>query len=335
MKIDLNNTKISWHKIVSAYNKPSLSKSWWQVINSVIPYIILWTLMAYSVSISPILTILIGIIATGFMARIFIIFHDCAHGSYFKSSRMNKVMGFILSPITYTPFNKWRYEHLTHHATVGNLDDRGIGDIYTMTVNEYLNLSFLGKLKYKIYRHPVFLFGIAPFLLFVVKNRFGGSKMKIQDRLNVILTNIFIIGCNALLIWTVGWQTFLWVQIPIIYIGSSAGVWLFYVQHQYEDVIWTRKEAWDHTKLSLHGSSFFKLPRLLQWFTGNIGFHHIHHLSPKIPNYNLQRCHEENEAFQQVEPITFWASFKTWNLKLWDEKTQRLVGFRAVKAYQV
>ena len=163
------------------------------------------------------------------------------------------------------------------------------------------------------------------------ENRFGGGTMKTKDRLKVVQSNLAIVGMAAILIYFVGWQNYLIAQLTILYISSSAGIWLFYVQHQYEDVIWTRKEDWDHTKLSLYGSSFFKLPRLFQWFSGNIGFHHIHHLSPKIPNYNLESCHYENDVFQEIKPLTFLSSFKTWKLRLWDEEKQRLVGFSALK----
>lgn len=331
MENQLRKAGVAWHKIIANYNKPSLSKSWWQIINSVVPYIIIWIVMVYSVSISPLITIALGVINAGFMVRIFIIFHDCAHSSFFKTARMNKIVGSALSVLTFTPFHKWRYEHLTHHSTVGNLDDRGIGDIYTMTVEEYQQLSKLGKLKYKIYRHPLFLFGIAAFLLFAVRNRFSRTDMPWKDRLKVLWTNLGIVACIVGVISLVGWSTFLWVQLPILYIASTVGVWLFYVQHQYEDVIWAREEDWDHTKMSLYGSSFFKLPKVIQWFSGNIGFHHIHHLSPKIPNYNLEKCHNENEEFQVVKPVTLWKSFKTWNLKLWDEEAQKLIRFRDLK----
>jgi omega-6 fatty acid desaturase (delta-12 desaturase) len=243
---------------------------------------------------------------------------------------MNKIVGSLLSVITFTPFYKWRYEHLTHHSTVGNLDERGVGDIDTLTVAEYKKLTPFKKFTYRIYRHPIFLFFIASFILFAIKNRFGGGTMKTKDRLKVVQSNLAIVGMAAILIYFVGWQNYLIAQLTILYISISAGIWLFYVQHQYEDVLWARKEEWSHAKISLHGSSFFKLPKFFQWFSGNIGFHHIHHLSPKIPNYNLESCHYENDVFQEIKPLTFLSSFKTWKLRLWDEDKQRLVGFSSL-----
>ncbi len=323
----------SWHKIVANYNKPSLSKSWLQILNSVVPYFVIWLLIGLFGHISPLITIGLGILAAGFMARSFIIFHDCAHGSFFKTAKANKILGSFLSIITFTPFYKWRHEHITHHSTVGNLDDRGVGDIDTLTVEEYLKLSKFKRFLYRVYRHPILLFFIAPFFLFLFINRFSFGKLTKKDTFRLIKSNIWIIAFSAILLYTVGWQTYLIGQITILYISSSVGVWLFYVQHQYEDVIWKRKEDWDQANISIYGSSFFKLPRLLQWFSGNIGFHHIHHLSPKIPNYNLESCHYENEAFEEIKPITFWGSFKTWKLKLWDEERQKLVGFKSVRLY--
>ena len=324
-------TSISWHKIIANYNSPNWKKSWLQIINSVLPYFLIWALIGFFGHLSPLVPLILGIIAAGFMSRSFIIFHDCAHGSFFKSAKMNKIVGSMLCTITFTPFYKWRKEHIYHHSSVGNLDERGVGDIDTLTVEEYKKLTPFKKFTYRVYRHPVFLFFIASFILFAIKNRFGGGSMKPKERLKVIQANLAIIGVAGILIYFVGWQNYLIAQLTILYISSSAGIWLFYVQHQYEDVIWTRKEDWDHTKLSLYGSSFFKLPRLFQWFSGNIGFHHIHHLSPKIPNYNLEKCHYENEVFQEIKPLTFLSSFKTWKLRLWDEEKQMLVGFSALK----
>lgn len=322
-----------WYNIIVNYNKPELSKSWLQIFNSVILYFVIWLLIGLYGDKSIFLPIGLGILGAGFMARSFIIFHDCAHGSFFESARMNKLLGSFLSVITFTPFYKWRHEHITHHSTVGNLDKRGVGDIDTITVEEYLKLSKFKRLVYRIYRSPILIFFIAPIILFVVLNRFSFGKLNKKNTFRLIRSNLWIIVFSLALAYFVGWQNFLIGQFTILYISSSVGVWLFYVQHQYEDVIWTRDEEWNQTEISIHGSSFLKLPKIMQWFSGNIGFHHIHHLSPKIPNYNLESCHYENDAFKIIKPITFWATFRTWRLKLWDEKRQQLIGFDTLKAH--
>jgi omega-6 fatty acid desaturase (delta-12 desaturase) len=329
-----NNTnkesKPDWMTIISRYNKPDALKSWWQVINSFGPYIILWVLMIKSIEISYWLTLLLSVFAAGFMIRIFIIFHDCGHGSFFKSKLLNRVVGIIAGLIVFTPYNKWHHEHKIHHQTVGNLDKRGVGDVMTLTVEEYINLSKWKKIYYRIYRNPIVLFGIAPIIVFTIAQRFPKNYMNLKERLYVHLSSLVLAAAVLLLGFTIGWKTFLLVQIPILYIATAHGVWLFYVQHQFEDVLWSKAEDWDYMNTALKGSSMFKLPALLNWFTGNIGYHHIHHLSPMIPNYNLKKCHLENTLFQEVKPITFWSAFGTALLKLYDEKKQRMVRFSEV-----
>jgi omega-6 fatty acid desaturase (delta-12 desaturase) len=325
-----NRSKPDWMTIISRYNKPDALKSWWQVINSMGPYIILWVLMIKSIEISYWLTLLLSVFAAGFMVRIFIIFHDCGHGSFFKSKLLNRIIGIITGLIVYTPYNKWHHEHKVHHQTVGNLDKRGVGDVMTLTVDEYQKLSKWKKLYYRIYRNPVVLFGIAPIIIFTIAQRFPKKYMNMTERLYVHLSSLVLAAAVFALILLIGWKTFLLVQIPILYIATAHGVWLFYVQHQFRDVLWAKAEDWDYLNTALKGSSMFKLPLLLNWFTGNIGYHHIHHLSPMIPNYNLKKCHRENAIFQQVKPITFWSAFETALLKLYDEKSGRLVKFSEI-----
>lgn len=329
-KTDDPNT--SWVEVVMKYNFPNTLKSWWQVVNSVVPYFLLWGLMVYSLQISYWLTLLLAVFAAGFLVRIFIIFHDCGHGSFFKSDRLNKMIGIPLGLLVFTPYHKWHRDHKEHHATVGNLDKRGIGDVYTLTVDEYKELSAWKRFSYRFYRNPFFLIGIAPLLLFLIQFRLPKSYMNRREHLYVLLSNLAIAIGVLLVIWAIGWKAFLLIQLPVIYIASVHGVWLFYVQHQFESVKWERAGKWDYKTVALQGSSYFKLPKLLQWFTGNIGFHHIHHLSPKIPNYKLAMCHNENTMFQSIKPITFFSSLKSLSLRLWDEKMQRLVGFRAIKS---
>lgn len=317
----------NWVKIVSKYNYPSPLMSWWQVVNSVVPYFALWVLMVYSLEISYWLTLLLSVFAAGFLVRIFIIFHDCGHGSFFKSDRWNKIVGIPLGLLVFTPYHRWHRDHKEHHATVGNLDKRGVGDVQTLTVDEYKNLSKWGRFSYRFYRHPLFLIGLAPLLLFLIQHRIPKSYMNWKEHMYVYLSTLSIAIAIFLVILAIGWKAYVMIQLPVIFIASVHGVWLFYVQHQYESVQWVRTHEWDYKNIALQGSSFFKLPLLLRWFTGNIGYHHIHHLSPRIPNYKLAQCHKENPMFQDVKPITFFSSLKSLRLRLWDEKKQKLIGF--------
>lgn len=318
----------NWLDIVSRYNKPDIRQSIWQIINSLGPYLLLWVAMYYSLQISYFLTLGLAILAAGFLVRIFIIFHDCGHGSFFRSKKANKIVGTILGSLVFTPYDRWHLDHAIHHKTVGNLDKRGNGDVMTLTVEEYDKLPRNKKLFYRLYRNPVILFAIAPVILFVIWFRFTRKGMGKPERNSVYITNLIVLAFCTAGILLMGWKAFLMIQVPVIYIATVTGVWLFYVQHQFEDVIWTRQEDWDYQKMALEGSSFLKFPRLLQWFSGNIGYHHIHHLSPKIPNYKLERCHKENQMFAEIKPVTFKPSIRTMALRLWHEKKGRLISFR-------
>jgi acyl-lipid omega-6 desaturase (Delta-12 desaturase) len=282
------------------------------------------------------LTILLSLPAAGFVVRIFIIQHDCGHGSFFNSKKANNLLGIISSVITLTPYHYWRKSHAIHHASMGNLEQRGIGDIYTMTVNEYLQKSKWGRFKYRLYRNPFILFVFIPSILFIVLYRFPVSRSKALKRVqpSIYLTTIAITIVAGLIIWLVGWQSFLLVQLPVTVFASTTGTWLFYIQHQFEDTYWERNNDWDFTISALRGSSFYKLPKVLQWFTGNIGFHHIHHLSPRIPNYSLSKCHEENPQLQKVSVLSVKTSLKSTFLSLWDESQKKLIGFRDLKKLQ-
>ena len=300
-------------------------------MNSVVPYIALWVLMVYSLQFSIWLTFLLSVFAAGFLVRMFIIFHDCGHGSFFKSERLNKLVGIPLGLLSFTPYHRWHHDHKEHHSTVGNLDKRGVGDVKTLTVEEYLNLSPWRRFSYRFYRHPLFLIVTAPLLLFLIQFRLTKQYMRVKERLYIHLSTLAIVLLALLIVWIIGWKAYLLIQLPIIYFASVLGVWLFYVQHQYERVKWVRTNKWDYKTIALEGSSFYKLPKILQWFTGNIGYHHVHHLGPRIPNYNLQKCHEENQIFQDVKPITFFSSLKSLRLRLWDEENERIVGFSEAK----
>lgn len=321
----------SWMQIVQKYNQPEAIHSWWQVINSVVPYLGLWVLMVYSLSVSYWLTLFLSVFAAGFMVRIFIIFHDCGHGSFFKSTRLSKIVGVPLGIMVFTPYHKWHHDHMIHHQTVGNLDKRGVGDVKTLTVEEYQQMSKWQRLKYRVYRHPVILLLIGPFVLFTLLFRIPNKNRTLKEKLYTHLTTLVIVAIITGISFWIGLVPYLMIQIPVLYIAAVHGTWLFYVQHQYEDVKWARSDEWDYKTMALEGSSFLKLPKVLQWFTGNIGFHHIHHLSPKIPNYKLEKCYKENEQFHVEKPLTFFSALKSLQFRLWDEKNQRLVSFRSVQ----
>lgn len=319
----------NWIAIIKKYNKPDAVKGWWQVINSIVPYIGLWVAMVYSLGISYWLTLGLSIVAAGFLARIFIIFHDCGHGSFFKSRKLNKIVGIITGAMVFTPYHKWHHQHKIHHQTVGNLDKRGVGDVKTLTVEEYKKLSRGKRFIYQMYRNPVVLFILAPFFLFTVVNRFPKKELPGKINRYTHLTTLGIFVAIAALSLLIGFKTFLLIQVPILYFAAGFGVWLFYVQHQFEETVWERDDHWDYKNIALEGSSYLKLPKVIQWFSGNIGYHHIHHLSPKIPNYKLEKCYNENPQFQK-KPVTLLAGLKTIRYHLWDEAGKRLVSFREV-----
>ena len=326
-----NHTPISWQSIITKYNKPRLSRSVWQLINSIGPYLILWIIAVYAIQYSFWLALPAILLASGFLVRIFIIFHDCGHGSFFKTKKMNEIVGKVCGIMAFTPYDKWTDSHRYHHQTVGNLDKRGDGDVWTLTVDEYQNLSPRMKFFYRIFRQPLLLIFVIGPLSFLLYSRFTRRTMTKKQKKNIYFTNVVLLAIAIGMSLLIGWQTYLLIQIPIMAFASMGGIYLFYFQHQYEDVIWSRNEEWDYKKMALEGSSFFKLPLILRWFTGNIGFHHVHHLGPTIPNYNLVKCHKENPLFHEVKSFTLLQSMKSLKLRLWDEKNDRIVSFRELR----
>jgi len=313
--------------IVARYQCPSVSRALVQMLNTLVPYAGLWDLMYLCLSVSYWLVLPLAILAGGFLVRTFIIFHDCGHGSFFKSRTANHVLGAITGVLTLTPYYHWRWEHAVHHSSSGDLDRRGTGDIWTLTVQEYLEASRWKRFAYRLARNPIVLFVLAPLFLFLVWQRFPNPKAGLRERLSVYWTNFALALVAIGMIWLFGWKAYLLIQLTVIMVAGSAGVWLFYVQHQFEGVYWERGDNWDYTTAALKGSSFYKLPRILQWFSGNIGFHHIHHLSPRIPNYHLEKCHKAEPLFQTVKPVTLFSSFKSFTFRLWDEQRRTLVGY--------
>ncbi len=293
--------------------------------------------MLWSLQVGYWLTLLLAVPAAGFLVRIFIIQHDCGHGSFFKSRRANDTVGFLASLFTLTPYKFWRKSHAIHHAHHAELEERGIGDVWTLTVDEYMEAGWWMRLVYRVFRNPIFLFGIAPTVNFVILQRFAfgaQENWRNGERASVWQLNAAIVAWIALasLLWGLG--TVMLIFLPIIVIAATVGTWLFYVQHQFERTYWEHTPHWDFTLAALQGSSYYQLPRVLQWFTGNIGFHHIHHLSPRIPNYHLQACHESHPLFQRVVHLTLRTSLQTVWLALWDEEGERLVTFREALAAQ-
>ncbi|MGG1679763.1 fatty acid desaturase [Neobacillus sp. NRS-1170] len=326
----LQDTK-NLRKQVAPFENSTTRESVWQIINTVAPFMILWYLAYISLSVSYWLALVPCIIAAGFLTRIFIIFHDCTHYSFFKSRRANRILGTAMGVLTLFPFGKWGHEHSVHHATSGNLDKRGTGDIWTLTVDEYLAAPLKLRLAYRFYRNPIVMFVLGPIYVFLLKNRFNRKGAKKKERLNTYLTNILIAVVIGLLIWAIGWQAFLLVEGSIFMISGAAGIWLFYVQHTFEDSYFEEDKDWEYVKAAVEGSSFYKLPKVLQWLTGNIGFHHVHHLSPRVPNYKLEEAHNNTLPLQNVPTISLATSLKSLRFRLWDEEAKNFVSFKDVR----
>ena len=315
---------------LAPYQRSSRRRAIFQILTSALPYAVCWYLMFHSLEYGYWLTCLLAAPAAGFYLRSFMILHDCAHGSFFSSRRANNALGFVLGVLTLAPFAFWRKTHLIHHATSGNLDRRWWGDVTTLTVREYATLPKARQRLYRLYRHPLFMFGLGVFLLFLVFHRYPWripSDWKREWR-SVHLTNAVLALVVVVMAFSIGLTSFLMILVPIMVIASSCGGLFFFVQHQFEGTYWRPHEEWDFHQAGLLGSSYFELPRLLQWFSANIGFHHIHHLSARIPNYNLEACFRTIPQLQHPPRIKLGQSWRLASLKLWDEEQQRLVGFK-------
>lgn len=316
-------------QILSNYQQPNTWRSLWQLANTLLPNFFLLYLMYLSLQVSCLLTLALSIVTAGFMARTFIIFHDCGHGSFFKSRKANEITGIICGVLTLTPYHYWRHSHAIHHATAGDLDRRGTGDVMTLTIEEFRALPRLRQLWYRIFRNPVVMFTFGASLLFIVGHRFYKPGTGRRERWSVHYTNIILFALVAGVISLIGWQAYLMIHLPVIFFMCSAGVWLFYVQHNFEGTYWERHNRWDYFQAGIQGSSFYKLPAVLQWFTGNIGFHHIHHLNSRIPNYFLPRCYRDNPVFH-IKPLTLRSSLRSLRLRFWDEENRKMVGYEAL-----
>lgn len=319
-------------KGIAPYEKANVKVSVRQLLNTIPPFFLLWFLAYQSLQVSVLLAVVIAIVAAGFLVRVFIIFHDCTHNSFFNSRKANDRLGTILGIMTLFPYEKWKRDHTIHHATSGNLDKRGTGDIWIMTVNEYLQASFWEKLSYRLYRNPFVMFVLGPLYLLLVSNRKNHKGAKRKERINTHVTTLAAVIIYALVILLIGWQAFLIIQGTILFVAASLGIWLFYVQHQFEDAYFENKDEWDYVKAAIDGSSYYQLSKPLQWLTGNIGFHHVHHLSPRVPNYYLETVHETNPSLQRVTTITLRTSLKALRFRLYDENQKTFISFRELKS---
>jgi omega-6 fatty acid desaturase (delta-12 desaturase) len=318
-----------WREIVARYQQPSVVRSLVQLGTTLLPLFATFLAMYVAMRVSYWLALPLAVVAAGFLIRTFIIMHDCGHGSFFRSRRANDIVGFLTGVLTLTPYAQWRRDHAIHHATSGQLEERGLGDVTTLTVREYLALGWWGRLRYRFYRHPLVMLGVGPLWLMLVRHRYHTPRSAgRREVLGVQATNAAILALFVGASLLIGPFRVAAIYLPAMLLAGAAGVWLFYVQHQFEDAYWAQEGEWDYAVAAVQGSSFYRLPKLLEWFTGHIGYHHVHHLSPRIPNYLLPRAHRENPVFHQAPTLTLWQSMKTFSLKLWDEERKRLIGWR-------
>lgn len=312
------------------YREPDLSRALFELGVTAGALVLGWGLMWLSLAIGYWLTLLLAIPTAGFLVRLFMIQHDCGHGAFFRRRATNDWVGRALGIFTLTPYDDWKRSHTVHHATSGNLDRRGIGDILTLTVDEYVSRSALGRFAYRAYRHPLVMFGIGPAWLFLLRQRFPFEQVRWSWRpwASTAATNAGIAVLAGLGIWLIGFGPLAAVQLPVMLLAGSIGVWLFYVQHQFENVAWARDGDWSVSDAALSGSSHYDLPAVLRWFTANIGVHHVHHLCSRIPYYRLQRALRDHPRLESVGRVTLGQSLCSVNLVLWDENGKRLISFR-------
>jgi omega-6 fatty acid desaturase (delta-12 desaturase) len=322
----------AWRDALAPYARPHLGRSLLDLATSFVPYLALLVLMYLALDVSYLLVLALAIPTGGFLLRTFIVFHDCAHGSFLPSKRANAWLGTALGLLVYESFVSWRHSHAVHHATSGDLDRRGVGDVLTLTVAEYRASSRGQRLAYRLFRNPLVMFGVGPIYALVLHPRLVPRSARPRIRRSLIATNVVLVAVVGALCWLIGWKSLLLVQAPVTLLAGASGVWLFYVQHQFEDTYWQSAGDWSYADAALRGSSYLKLPRVLQFFSGNIGLHHVHHLSAKVPNYNLQRAHDRNPIFHDVPTLSLWDGLRAVRLKLWDEGRGRLVTFAEARA---
>jgi omega-6 fatty acid desaturase (delta-12 desaturase) len=322
----------SLREIVQIYAQPDTRRAIVQILNTGLPFLLLMGAMFYALDHAYWPAMLLALPSGALLVRLFAIQHDCGHGSFFKSRRANDVLGWLLGVVTLTPYGAWRRNHALHHATSGNLDRRGIGDVDTLTLREYQGRPAWRRLAYRLYRHPLVLLGVGPAYLFLLRHRVPVGTFR--DRriwMSALGTNLAIAAVIATLTLTVGVQPLLAGYLPAMLLGASIGVWLFYVQHQFEDTYWETGKRWNFQEAAMEGCSFYDLPAALHWVTGHLGLHHIHHLSSRIPNYRLRDCFRHNSELWSAKRLTLWSSLRCARLALWDEEKRALVSFRAAR----
>ncbi|MCX5763937.1 MAG: fatty acid desaturase [Gemmatimonadetes bacterium] len=326
-----------WKGVVGKYQGGDAIRSLWQLGSTLTLLVLSLVLMHWSLDRNSWLTMGLALPTAGLIIRTFIIMHDCAHGSFLPWPKVNDAVGFVTGVLTLTPFHQWRRDHALHHASSGDLDRRGYGDIATLTVEEYEARSAVGQFSYRLFRSPIVLLGLGPLQMIVLQRLKFKFDIATGSRqfINVWLTNIAIASLVALFVLTVGYKAVLLVYLPAYYLAAASGVWLFYVQHQFEEAYWAEHGEWDYATAAITGSSYLRLNPVLQWFTGNIGLHHVHHLGPRIPNYRLQQVHNENPVFNQAHQITLIEGVKALRLALWDEQARRMIPFKELRRQRV
>jgi len=323
----------SWSARLAGWRRPDPKRSIWQLASTAVLFVLGWVLMYFSLSVSYWLTLALAVPTAFMLVRLFIVQHDCGHGSFFKSTKIADAVGTVLGVFTLTPYHYWKRAHAIHHATSGNLDHRGFGDINTLTVEEYRKLSRWGRLMYRLYRHPLVLFGFGPVYLFVIEHRIPTIAPRgwSRERRSILINDLGLAAVVIFMLWLIGPMALLAVHTPVLLVSCTAGVWLFYIQHQFDTTYWERDERWRYETAALAGCSYYKLPKVLQWCTGNIGIHHVHHLHAGIPNYYLQKVMDGFPELQQAPTLTVWQSIRCVPLALWDEQMRRLVSFREAR----
>ncbi len=315
------------------YQKPSWKPAIWQLIDTVLPFLAGLALMAYSLRFGYWLTLLLSIPTAGFMIRTFILFHDCGHNSFTPSIKANRVIGFFLGVLVFTPSDQWWKSHAIHHATSSNLDKRGVGDVTTLTVEEFKSKTWSERIGYQLFRFPFIMFGLGPLWMFLINHRMAAPRFSRKETNSVVWNNLGLaVYLTALSVLFGGFWNMVLVYLPVLWIAGMVGIWLFYIQHQFEGVYWSRDDEWDYVASALKGASYYRLPKVLQFFSGNIGFHHIHHLSPRIPNYRLEECYNSNPVFQsEVRSVGLFEALRMVRLHLIDEaNSNQMVTFQDI-----
>lgn len=325
-----------WTRILAKYREPNHTRSVFELVITLAPFTAIWALAWWALTISPWLALALAVANSTFLVRLFMIQHDCGHGAFFKNRKLGDWVGRCIGVLTLTPYDVWRRNHAMHHATTGNLDHRGTGDLPTLTVREFREKSPIGRALYRLLRNPLFLFGVVPFYTFFLQNRVpigvmrGGWRYWISSQ----GTNIAVAVIVAALLWLGGWQVVFLIFVPTVFLAAVVGMWLFYIQHQFEDTVWDRDGDWTVQDAALHGSSHYDLPGVLRWLTGNIGVHHVHHLASRIPFYRLPEVVRDHDVLAQSQRITLWESFKCARLHLWDEESRKLLSFSAARSLE-